>query len=129
MPEDQWEELKADIKANKLQEKIVLLDGKILDGWHRYKALCALGLPHTSHTNIYDPEYEGPDPEKWVHSKNLFRRQLTAEERVRIAAKHLGYENTGRGGIKSGPSIKDVAVEAKVSLVTARRALEKPKAH
>lgn len=121
MPEDQWEELKADIKENKLKEYIVLYEGMVLDGWHRYKALCALGRP-LSDNNSY--EFDGTDPEKWVHSKNLFRRQLTAEERVRIAAKHLGYTPKGRGGVKTeGPTLQDVAAEAKVSTKTAQRAL------
>lgn len=125
MPDDQWEELKADIKANKLQESIVLYEGKILDGWHRYKALCALGRPlNESNSYEFDPSIDGASAETWVHSKNLFRRQLTAEERVRIAAKHLGYAPKGRGGVRTeGPTLQDVAAEAKVSTKTAQRAL------
>lgn len=130
MPEDQLRELQADIKANGLKESIVMYEGMVLDGWHRYLCLCALGKPLSdSNSYDYDPLLDGLDPEKWVHSKNLFRRQMTAEARVLVAAQYLGYENHGRGGKQSeraGPTMADVAAQAKVSLKTAQRALMKP---
>lgn len=132
MPDDQWEQLKEDIRLNGLQEKIILLDGKVLDGWHRYRALCAIGRPADKYLLDYDEGIEGPDPKKWVHTKNLFRRQLSAEERVRISAALLGYVNPGRGGKQSerkGPTLQQVADDAKVSLRSAKRALTNPKGH
>lgn len=122
-------ELQADIAKNGLIEPIVLLDGMVLDGWHRYQCLCALGKPLTKSMHYeFDPAQDGENPESLVYSKNLFRRQLTAEERVRLAAKVMGYESTGRGGAQSarkGPTMEAVAAAAKVSKATAVRALKK----
>lgn len=120
-------ELQADIDKNGLIEPIVLLDGMVLDGWHRYQCLCALGKPLTKSMHYeFDPAQDGENPESLVYSKNLFRRQLTAEERVRLAAKVMGYESTGRGGKpKTGVTMEQVAATAKVSKATAVRALKK----
>lgn len=130
MPEDQLKELQADIKANGLKESIVTYEGMVLDGWHRYLCLCALGKKLGEHNSYeYDPLIDGLHPEKWVHSKNLFRRQMTADERVRVAAQYLGYVNPGRGGkvsARTGPTMADVAEKAQVSIKTAQRALGKP---
>ena len=38
MPENEFEELKADILKNDLKEKIVIYEGQILDGRHRAKS-------------------------------------------------------------------------------------------
>lgn len=129
MPEDERLEMQEDIKANGLREPIVLLDGKILDGWHRYLCLCALGRPLNKYNSYeFDPVEDKCDATTYVHSRNLFRRQLTADERVRIVAMQMGYESPGRGGKQSarkGPTMEAVAAAAKVSKATAVRALKK----
>lgn len=69
-----------DISNNGQQEPIVLLDGMILDGRNRYRALCELGIdPVTT-------EYEGNTPLEFVLSMNMYRRQLTVAQRSMIAA-------------------------------------------
>lgn len=129
MPEDERLEMQEDIRANGLREPIVLLDGKILDGWHRYLCLCALGKPLSKYNSYeFDPVEDKCDATTYVHSRNLFRRQLTADERVRIVAMQMGYESPGRGGAQSarkGPTMEAVAAAAKVSKATAVRALKK----
>lgn len=129
MPEDERLEMQEDIRANGLREPIVLLDGKILDGWHRYLCLCALGKPLNKYNSYeFDPVEDKCDATTYVHSRNLFRRQLTADERVRIVAMQMGYESPGRGGKQSarkGPTMEAVAAAAKVSKATAVRALKK----
>ena len=120
-------ELQADIDEHGLREPIVLLDGMILDGWHRYQCLCNLGkhLAKSMHYE-FDPAQDGESAEALVFSKNLFRRQLSAEARVRLAAQVMGYEATGRGGKpKTGVTMEQVAETAKVSKATAVRALKK----
>lgn len=120
-------ELQADIDEHGLREPIVLLDGMILDGWHRYQCLCNLGkhLAKSMHYE-FDPAQDGESAEALVFSKNLFRRQLSAEDRVRLAAQVMGYEATGRGGKpKTGVTMEQVAETAKVSKATAVRALKK----
>lgn len=120
-------ELQADIDEHGLREPIVLLDGMILDGWHRYQCLCNLGkhLAKSMHYE-FDPAEDGESAEALVFSKNLFRRQLSAEDRARLAAQVLGYEATGRGGKpKTGVTMAKVAEAAKVSEKTVVRALQK----
>ena len=129
MPEDERLEMQGDIRANGLREPIVLLDGKILDGWHRYLCLCALGKPLSKYNSYeFDPVEDKCDATTYVHSRNLFRRQLTADERVRIVAMQMGYVSPGRGGkqtARKGPTMEAVAAAAKVSKATAVRALKK----
>lgn len=129
MSAGELDELKNDIEANGLIEPIILYEGKVLDGWHRYLCLCALARPlNTKNHFEYDPAQDGEDPEKFVYSKNLYRRQLSAEDRALMAAKVLGYEPTGRGGKpKEGATIKEVAALAQVSEKTALRAVGKSK--
>lgn len=87
----------ADVKENGLREKIVLLDGLILDGRNRYGAAVLHDLP-AAHGDAdsfrdFDPEIEG-DPLKWVLSKNLARRHLNEGQRAMVAD-HLATMRQG----------------------------------
>ncbi len=77
-----FEEFVTDIKEHGLQDSIVLLDGKILDGRNRFRACEALGIA---------PEYieycGKQSPEEYVDSKNLYRRHLTSAQRAMNAAR------------------------------------------
>ncbi len=90
------EALRADIAANGLRERIVILGGEILDGRNRYKAAVAAGvvaegLPPdgddlwASHFRRFVPAQDG-DPLAWVLSKNLHRRHLSEGQRAMLAA-------------------------------------------
>ena len=81
MPEDQFTALMQDISANGLRQPIVIHEGKILDGRHRYKACINLGLQPVS--VIYD----GDDPLGFVISHNLSRRHLNEQQRAMIAGR------------------------------------------
>ena len=67
--------LKADIKANGLLEPIWIHDGKIIDGRHRYRACCELGI---------QPQFKQWDGSgslvQFVVSLNLHRRHLTSSQ-------------------------------------------------
>lgn len=67
-----------------LHDKIVLLDGQILDGRNRYRACQATGI--TPHFEQYNEKIHG-DALKYVVSKNLHRRHLTDDQRRMLAAK------------------------------------------
>lgn len=75
MEEEAFKALIDDIDANGVREDIVLYDGMILDGWHRYKACLEL--------NVKKPpmvEYDGDDPASFVLTKNLHRRHATPSQ-------------------------------------------------
>jgi len=80
MEGEEFDALGADIKANGLVEDIVLYEGMILDGRHRYRA----GLAAGAEPRFTD--YRGDDPTAYVISKNLHRRHLTAERKREIIA-------------------------------------------
>lgn len=133
MPARDLKELREDISKNGLLEAITLHEGMVLDGWHRYVCLCELGIKLKDGENCqdYDPDIDG-EVKTFVLSKNIYRRQLSAGDRVRLVAKTLGYKNPGRGGDKSKGThdpltMKQVAEVAQVSEKTAKRALSDSK--
>jgi hypothetical protein len=95
----EFEALVADIKANGIHEKIVMHEGKILDGRNRYRAgvraeVIEAGVIAAADrwlfVNYYPDlfeEDEGPNPLDWVLSKNLHRRHLSESQRAMVAAK------------------------------------------
>lgn len=120
MPPDEFDELVADIKKNGQRDSIIVRGKNIIDGWHRYQACMEAGIE--PFMEVYD---EGMDGEinAFVMSKNLFRRQMTGEQRARMAADLLGYKpGKGRRGVGT-VSQEQVAAAAGVSARTARRAL------
>jgi hypothetical protein len=75
--------LAASLEKNRLRRKIVLYEGKILDGRNRYRAARVAGLKLTESNFIV---YEGDDPLAYVLDANLTRRHLTTEQRAMVAA-------------------------------------------
>ena len=100
--QEELRELADDIRANGLQNPIVLLDGKILDGRNRHAA-CKIAK--------VKPRFEEwtgrSSPVEWVISQNLMRRHLTASQRAVVAidllpllekeAKQRQRKSKGRG--------------------------------
>jgi hypothetical protein len=79
MPVAELATLTASVKAHGLLTPITLLDGKILDGRHRYHAcLTARVVPTFA-------EYSGNDPVGFVMAANLERRHLDVGQRAMIA--------------------------------------------
>lgn len=76
-----YRDLVEDVRANGVREPIVMLDGMILDGRHRYLAAREAGVPWPTR------EFEEGDPLAYVVSINLKRRHLSTSQRAMIAAK------------------------------------------
>jgi len=82
MLDDELRELADDIKANGQHDPIVLFDGQIIDGRHRYMA-CRLAGVEPKFTTFEGTE---TDVLPFVVSRNVHRRHLNAAERALAAA-------------------------------------------
>lgn len=88
MSPDERTELMESIKDHGLKEKIVMLDGKILDGLNRYDVCLEAKIPPLFRE--FDPTIDG-DPVDFVKDKNLNRRHLSTSQRATIAADLLPF--------------------------------------
>jgi len=137
-PWSRWDEeafklLIDDIDKNGVREKIVVYQGKILDGWHRYQACLELGVK-----NIPMREFEGNNPTVYVVSANYHRRHDSVSIRAMSlaqtieTAKEMGLpyqdvEQIGEGKF-TPPTIKQTAITAGVSEKTMKFAKAATKA-
>lgn len=84
MTDEEFATLKADIAEHGQREPIVIHEGQIVDGRHRYRACQELGL---------DPQFRDWDGEgaleAFVVSLNVHRRHLSPSQRGAIAAEML----------------------------------------
>jgi hypothetical protein len=76
--EQDFTRLRQDIAANGLLEEIVLYQGKILDGWSRYRAC------HYARVEPRFREFTGDNPVAYVLSKNVQRRHLHPVQLLKI---------------------------------------------
>jgi hypothetical protein len=112
-----------DIKANGLKEKVVIYQGKILDGRNRVAALKKLGTTELKQYGQYSEHYGG-EPLSFVLSANLHRRHLTTSQRSAIAAKLANYEvgDNQHTGKRKGVSIDTASQMLSVSRISVFRA-------
>jgi len=93
---DELDALRTDMDANGQINKIILYQGKVLDGRNRYRVCEMLGI---------EPEtivYPGDDPIGLVLSQNIHRRHLTVSQRTSLAVECRQLSSTfGRGDIDS----------------------------
>lgn len=86
MGDEEYREFKEDISGQGLIDPIIIFQGKILDGRHRYNACRDLQI------DVWGRKWEGGmSPMDYVLSKNLHRRNLTPAQRATAAAKALDY--------------------------------------
>jgi ParB-like chromosome segregation protein Spo0J len=118
MRDEEFAALVNNIKQNGLQEEIVLHEGMILDGRHRYRACLAAGWDEATirlplHVRHFCPEVDG-DPAAYVISKNIHRRHLTAEQKRDALVKLVAAQPE--------KSDRELAKQAKVSHPTIAKA-------
>jgi ParB-like chromosome segregation protein Spo0J len=112
------DELAADIKANGQQEKIWLLDGKILDGRNRFLACKKAGVaPQTR-------KYTGKDPLAFVISANIHRRHLSESQRA-MAAARIATLNHGQRKADAPIGASLTQVDAAESMGVGRRTVQR----
>ena len=93
----EFEALREDIREYGLREPITVLENKILDGIHRYKACLAVGVEPR-----FRP-YEGDSPLAFVLGLNLRRRHLTPTQRAVVAARVMPeFEAEARANMSRG---------------------------
>lgn len=98
LSQEDYDDLKQDIESVGLIDPIVLYDGQVLDGRHRYKACLELGI---------DPRFDvlhlDTDTLRYVISKNVKRRHLSISQKALMAAEMV---NTERGGDRKSEEYK-----------------------
>lgn len=116
MSEADFLALKDDIEVNGQREPVLLYEGMVLDGWHRYRACCDLGLKPTQFT------YNDGDPVAFVKSQNLHRRHLTASQRAAAVVACAAWvpSNIGRPRGEPGSPLETNAKLATEAHVTPR---------
>ena len=127
MSADDFQALKDDIESNGQREPVIVLDGMVLDGWHRYRACTELGLKVTQFTF---PATD--DPVAFVLSHNLHRRHLTASQRAAavVACTEWTPPNIGRRRVEPSSTLAKTNAEmAKAAQVTPRTITDAKAAH
>jgi ParB-like chromosome segregation protein Spo0J len=121
LPEAELNQLAEDIKTNGLNNPIIKLDGKILDGRNRFAACKIAGI-----RPVFD-EYQGDDPLAFVFSQNFTRRQLSESQKGMIGARYATLSEgrpreTVSGDTVNGKSRKEAADMVGVGEATVGRA-------
>jgi len=106
MTEREYFSLREDISGSGLLEPIVLFEGMILDGWHRYRACMDLEI------EPWFKPFDGPDSATdYVISRNFRRRDLT-EEQVSMAMGRLAkVERGGNAGVTAVRPLPHAMIE------------------
>ena len=89
MTPDEFAGLKANIGRDGQEEPIVLYEGKIIDGRHRYNACVELGIEPITR-EFGSRERDGDSPERFVLRHNIQHRSLQQSKRVVSALKVVG---------------------------------------
>jgi len=106
MEDAEFDALVESIKADGQQFPIILFEGQILDGRHRYRACTKLGIAATFKL------YTGKDPSGFVLDSNLHRRQLNSMQKALVGARmHINSrDEEGKPSISLEDCAKRVGV-------------------
>ena len=135
MPEQDYKSLLESVQRDGfIDDTIKLLDGQLLDGWHRYRAAQELNLIRKLRFQQWNEDaHRDGDPKAFVLARNIERRHLTPGQRAQIAVTF--NERFGHGGDRNPEdesqrpdgrlkTQKDLAKEAGVGERTIRRAVQ-----
>ena len=132
MPETDFENLVKSVEQDGFMDPLIrVLDGKILDGWHRYQAALKLNLVRKLMFMPWDDEKEG-NAIAFVAARNIERRHLSASQRAQIVVSL--NERFAWGGDRSKTpngvlkTTSELAAQAKVGKSTIDRAVKVEKA-
>ena len=133
MQKDEFDALVKSVQTDGFIEPVIrIYEGKILDGWHRYRAAKELNLIRKLKFQEWDERDEG-DPAAFVLARNIERRHLTPAQRAQIVVDmsdwlKLGDVDSQRDGLPNDEpqpkSRNELAAQANVSPRTIDRAKE-----
>ena len=118
MSKRDFEELVHDIATQGLLRPVIVLDGMVLDGWHRYRACLK------ANREPFFEVFRGDDPVSFAISMNIHRRNLTVSQRavaIVACATWAGSgdnQHTKGGGEAAAPprkTVREMAEEAGTS--------------
>lgn len=129
LPEKEHDELTVDVKNKGLKDKIVMYEGKILDGRNRYNAWIAAGNKPSKIPRMDLPE--GECPFDWVKRANEFRRHQAdgarKEARVLLASKKVtakeGKQAAVTGSNEPVKTVAEVAAEQNETVADVKRGM------
>lgn len=121
MPPSEFASLCEDVSQHGLRQAVVLLDGQVLDGWHRYRACLETGTEPR-----FEP-FDGDDPVAAVVAWNIHRRHLTASQRAAAIVACSAWApshrpNKGAPGAPLFSTVAEMAEKAEVSVRTIQNA-------
>ena len=134
MPGTDFESLLESVQMDGFIDPFIrIYEGKILDGWHRYRAASELNLIRRLRFQEWNTdEHRDGDPKVFVLGRNIERRHLSASQRAQIVVTF--NERFGHGGDRSKGSNEtlkprqELAQEAGVSKSSITRAIAVEKA-
>jgi ParB-like chromosome segregation protein Spo0J len=115
MQADEFQSLVDSIGSIGVQNPITLLDGMVIDGWHRYQAATSLGM------DCPTVDLDDTDPRDFVMAQNKARRHITQAQLVACASAVYrwmphGGNQTALSAVRS--TSKDVAEKTGASVRT-----------
>lgn len=81
MSAEEFDVFAEDIEQRGVIYPITLFEGKVLDGWHRYRAC------HRTGTQFKTILYDGSDPAGYIAACNIHRRRLSSLQRALFGAR------------------------------------------
>lgn len=122
MTPEEFIALKDSIQSIGVQNPVVIFEGHVIDGWHRYRAAGDAGMPCP--TVDMDPD---TDPKDFVLAQNKNRRHITAGQIAMATASVYNWQPAGRprNGALSAPfakTVSEMAHDSGVSLRTMKQA-------
>lgn len=122
MHADEYQSLVDSIENIGVQNPITLLDGMVIDGWHRYQAATSLGM------DCPTVELDDTDPRDFVMAQNKARRHITISQLAMAAKLVYQWSPSGRPSNNAALSAEltqpEIAAKSGVSVRSLRQADE-----
>lgn len=117
MDDNEFQAFCDDVKERGILFPASLYEGKVIDGWHRYRAAQVTGR------ELKFIEYTGNDPAGYIAAVNVHRRKLSSLQRALVGARlHLEHGMTQRIACKK-LGISNEVLSMVLKAVTTRNAV------